>query len=317
MTPLAIFNLHINAPHIIYEQLSACNELHQPFLSTVFLVDFIHFASAAVAVDSTQMIASASWSRFNPPSNFVSGSWSPQSQEGDWVRPHLCKFARHGPWPVRKRFSRDHVWQGRSKPGCQIVGSVTIVWLTREADDQSSLHCVIVSTDVMSDHIGHRDASHRGGCSETSAYTGQFGWASMIWSILSVAALRRREGGATLLSTGSHESCMGCRQPEIRDWIMTLGVDEICVAGSSPHWMNCSILQRLMCGWLIKQWFSTIAAEGRNQQGHQWYQTRHQHNKISCRYNGTLHKRDEFTESSGFLRDHWSASDLCYFHPVT
>jgi len=25
-----------------------------------------------------------------------------------------------------------------------------------------------------------------------------------------------REGGATLLSTGSHESCVGCRQPEIR-----------------------------------------------------------------------------------------------------
>ena len=31
-------------------------------------------------------------------------------------------------------------------------------------DDQSSLHCVIVSTDVMSDHIGRRDASHGGGC---------------------------------------------------------------------------------------------------------------------------------------------------------
>ena len=67
--------------------------------------------------------SSASWSRFSPPSNFVSGHvltmwfmvcrW-PQSQEGDWVRPHLCKLARHGPWPVRKRFIRDHVWQGSS-----------------------------------------------------------------------------------------------------------------------------------------------------------------------------------------------------------
>jgi len=28
------------------------------------------------------------------------------------------------------------------------------VWLTTEADDQSSLHSVIESTDVMSDHIG-------------------------------------------------------------------------------------------------------------------------------------------------------------------
>ena len=59
----------------------------------------------------------------------------PQSQEGDWARPRLCKIARHGPWPVRKRFIRDHVWRGRWKPGCRIVGSVTAVWLTTEADD--------------------------------------------------------------------------------------------------------------------------------------------------------------------------------------
>ena len=55
-----------------------------------------------------------------------------------------------------------------------------MVSLTTEADDQSSLHCVIVSTDVMSDHIGRRDASRGGGCSKISTYTGQFGWASMI-----------------------------------------------------------------------------------------------------------------------------------------
>jgi len=139
----------------------------------------------------------------------------PQSQEGDWVRPHLCKLAVSTTW---KRFIRDHVWRGRWKPGCRIVGSVTMVWLTTEAVYQSSLHCVIVSIDVMSDHIGRRYASREGGCSKTSAYTSQFGWASMNWSIglLSVAALRRREGGATLLSTGSHESCVGCRQTEIR-----------------------------------------------------------------------------------------------------
>jgi len=34
-----------------------------------------------------------------------------------------------------------------------------MVWLSTEADDQSSLHCVIVSTDVMSDHSGRRHAS--------------------------------------------------------------------------------------------------------------------------------------------------------------
>ena len=57
---------------------------------------------------------------------------------------------------------------------------MTIVWLTTEADDQSSLHCVILSTDVMSDHVGRRDASHGGGCSKTSANTSELGWAAMI-----------------------------------------------------------------------------------------------------------------------------------------
>jgi len=128
-----------------------------------------------VAVDSTHMTAlsSVSWSRFSPLSNFVNGHVStmwfvvrrwPQSHGGDGERPYLCKLAWHGPWPVRKRFIRNHVWWGRLKHGCRIVGSVTIVWLTTEADDQPFLHCVIVSTDVMSDHIGHRDASRRGGC---------------------------------------------------------------------------------------------------------------------------------------------------------
>ena len=56
-----------------------------------------------------------------------------------------------------------------------LVGSVTIEWLSTQADDQSSLHCVVVSTDAMSDHIGRRDARHTGGCSKTSACTGQFG----------------------------------------------------------------------------------------------------------------------------------------------
>jgi len=64
----------------------------------------IHFANAAVAVDSSHMTVSSStsWSRFSPPSNFVNGHVStmsfmvclwPQSQEGDWARPHLCKLA--------------------------------------------------------------------------------------------------------------------------------------------------------------------------------------------------------------------------------
>ena len=71
---------------------------------------------------------------------------------------------------------------------------------------QSSLHCITVSTDVMSDHIGRRDASPGGGCSKTSPYTGQCGWTSMVWSLLSVADLWRSEGGATMLhNTVNHQ----------------------------------------------------------------------------------------------------------------
>ena len=117
--------------------------------------------------------------------------------------------------------------QGESKPGCRIVLSVTIVWLTTEADDQSSLHCVIVSTDVMSDNTERRDASRGGGCSKISAYKGQFGWASMIWSILSVAALRCREGGATLAEHWQPWELRGLQAAwNQANCTMKLGVDE-------------------------------------------------------------------------------------------
>jgi len=117
------------------------------------------FASAAVTVDSSHMTASSctSWSRFSTSSNFVNGHVStmwfmvccwPQSEEGDWARPHFCKLARRGSWPVRKRFIRDHVWWGRWKPGCRIVGSVTVAWLSTEADVTWSeiivVRCVVV-----------------------------------------------------------------------------------------------------------------------------------------------------------------------------
>jgi len=61
------------------------------------LSEVIYFVSAAVAVDSSCMTASSntSWSRFSPPSNghvsttsFMVCRW-PQSQEGDWARPHF------------------------------------------------------------------------------------------------------------------------------------------------------------------------------------------------------------------------------------
>jgi len=107
--------------------------------------NYYYFASAAVAVDSSHMTASssASWSRFSSPSNFinwhVSTMWFmvcrwPQSQEGDWARPHLCKLALHGPWPVRKRGSSETMYdegdQNRWKG-----------WTNSSSSDSSSCGC--------------------------------------------------------------------------------------------------------------------------------------------------------------------------------
>ena len=129
----------------------------------VCCVEYYCFASTAVAVDSSHMTASSSalWSscRFSPPSDFVNRQVStmwfmvcrwPQSQEGDWVRPHLCKLARHGPW---QRFIRDHVWRGRLKPGCRIIGSVTIVSLTTSTEWVVGTAALLVSAGDKFDKI--------------------------------------------------------------------------------------------------------------------------------------------------------------------
>jgi len=153
----------------------------------------------------------------------------PQSQEGDWARPHLCKLARHGPWPVWKRFVGDHVWRGRSKPVCRIVGSVTTVWLTKE--DQSSLHCVIVSADVMSDHVEHREASR------------VFQWNSVLVSILSSSVTQYR-------SLRSHTSKVFSNRVQDRPFLRSFNSDNypslfICYARRQHkhryeiQWKNC------------------------------------------------------------------------------
>jgi len=120
-----------------------------------------HFVNAVVAIDSRHLTASssASWNSCNLSSNFVIGHmltiwfmvccW-PQSQIDDLARPNLYRFMWYGPWPVWKQLSRDHVWWVRSRPACQIVGSVTIVWLTTETDDQSSLHCAVKICQLVS-----------------------------------------------------------------------------------------------------------------------------------------------------------------------
>jgi len=116
------------------------------------------------------------------------GSWSVTGhihRKVIWVRPHLCKLARHGPWPVHQRpyMKREiETWLSHTR-----VGNNSVV----DHRSQSSLHCIIVLTDDISDHIEHRDASHGGGCSKTSAYIGQFWWASMLWTIYLMTQRRR------------------------------------------------------------------------------------------------------------------------------
>jgi len=62
------------------------------------------------------------------------------------------------------------------------------VWLTKE--DQSSLHCVIVSADVMSDHVEHREASR------------VFQWNSVLVSILSSSVTQCRKFSITACKIG-------------------------------------------------------------------------------------------------------------------
>jgi len=52
------------------------------------------------------------------------------------------------------------------KRGFHTVASVT-VYLTTEADNPFSLHCLVMSTDVMSDCTGHQDTCHSSRWSKT------------------------------------------------------------------------------------------------------------------------------------------------------
>jgi len=74
--------------------------------SSARIILFLECCSRCRFQPSTTASSSASRSRFSPPSYFVNGHVStmccvvcrrPQSQEGDWARPQLCKLARHGP----------------------------------------------------------------------------------------------------------------------------------------------------------------------------------------------------------------------------
>jgi len=104
---------------------------------------------------------------------------SPQGHK-DSVSRHFLLHAPQCPCSVRKRFSRDHCWRGRSKPGCQIVGSHTTWELTTWADFQLCLHRLLMSTGCKSSHSGFLDVSHSNGGLRISGWIGQVSCLTMM-----------------------------------------------------------------------------------------------------------------------------------------
>jgi len=83
----------------------------------------------------------------------------PQEHRSVPVSRHFLLQAPQCPRSVRKRFSRDHCCRGRSKPGCQIVGSHTRWELTTWADFQLCHHWLLMSTGCMFSHSGFLEVS--------------------------------------------------------------------------------------------------------------------------------------------------------------
>jgi len=62
---------------------------------------------------------------------------------------------------AQMRFSGDHMLQGMSKPGCWIIETVAVVGLPTEDDKPVFVHCAVMPTVYMSDHIEPYNVSHR------------------------------------------------------------------------------------------------------------------------------------------------------------
>jgi len=193
---------------------------------------------------ANQMTAatSALCRRGSPPWNLVNGQqlrmcyivWiSPQSHNLLSVKLHYLRHALQWPWPVRKRFSRDHCCRWRSKPRSRIVGSATRVELTTVANCQLSCHWLGTSIVCRSLHNGLRDFRQSGGWQRTSSCNGQSWWSAPRVSNLSVAALRRTAGGSMFAKTGNHSSGVDRTEPEIR---RQLGVNKVNVSRTLPYW---------------------------------------------------------------------------------
>ena len=183
---------------------------HMDKLSNFF---FSYACHETQVVSHETASSSAECNRDNPPFSFVRGQnstmwdivWvSSQGHRSVSVSRHFLLPAPQCPCSVRKRFSRDHSCQGRSKPGWQIVGSYTRWELTTSADFQLCLDGLLMSTGCKSSHIGFLDVSRSNGGLMISGWIGQLSCSTIFSTSLSVAAFLRRAGGSMLESTGSH-----------------------------------------------------------------------------------------------------------------
>ena len=98
---------------------------------------------------------------------------SPQGHRSVSVSRCFLLQAPQCPCSVWKRFSRDHCCRGRSKSGCQIVGSHTRWELTTSADFQLCLHRLLMSTGCKSSHNGFLDVTRSNGGLSISGWIGQ------------------------------------------------------------------------------------------------------------------------------------------------
>jgi len=174
---------------------------------------------------------------------------SPQGHRSLSVSRHFLLQAPQCPFSVRKRFSRDHCYRGRSKPGCQIVWSHTRWRLTTWADFQLCLHRRLMSTDCKSSHNGFLGVSRSNGGLRISGWIGQLSCLTIFSTSLSVAVFLCTAGGSMLESTGSHGDETHGR--------VQLHIDLTCVSRAWPDWGT------VLCCWIAKRqsrWLQSVGA---------------------------------------------------------
>ena len=153
----------------------------------------------------------------------------------------VCK----SPFPSAGTAVSLYCCQGRSKPGCRIVGSHTRWELTTWANFQLCLHRLLMSTGCKSSYSGFLDVSCSNGGLRISGWICQLSCLTIFSTRLSVAAFLHRAGGSMLESTGSHGRGVERRVPEIRrmvefnctsTWLVWAFVQHLCTTQTGAQY---------------------------------------------------------------------------------